>query len=109
MQLDRIWRDPGLAVREVEERDPCHSSSSAQLYVTSGDAHLTPPQRRGVAGAVGCRGFADHVVAALLQLDVQVAVVLRTHQHHRGDNREDPVLEGQPLSGRWDGAGLVMR
>ena len=74
-----------------------------------GDAHLTAPQRRRVPVAVRRWRLRDHVIAALLEDDVQVAVVLGPDEHHRGDDGVDVMLEGSRVSGRWDGAGRVTR
>jgi hypothetical protein len=41
VELDRVRRDAGLAVVEVEERDAGHARSSAELDVPPGDTHLT--------------------------------------------------------------------
>ena len=43
MQLDRVRRDPGLAVVEVEEGDP--RNASAEPDMAPGQAHLATPQR----------------------------------------------------------------
>jgi hypothetical protein len=45
VELDRVRRDAGLAVVEVEERDAGHARSSAELDVPPGDTHLTAAQR----------------------------------------------------------------
>ena len=46
MQLDRVRRDPGLAVVEVEEGDPGNARPSAEPDVAPGHAHLAAPLRR---------------------------------------------------------------
>jgi hypothetical protein len=43
VQLDRVRRDPGLAVVEVEEGDPGNARSSAEPDVVPGYAHLPAP------------------------------------------------------------------
>ena len=96
MQLDRVRRDPGLAVVEVEEGDPGNARSSAEPDVAPRHAHLTAPQRRRLPVAARRGRLRDHVVAALLEDDVQVAVVLGRTSTTRGDDREDVALERKP-------------
>ena len=48
VKLDRVGSHPGVAVVEVEERDPGNSRSSAEPDVATCPSHLTTPQRRGV-------------------------------------------------------------
>ena len=52
MQLDRVRRDPGLAVVEVEERDPRNAGASAEPDVAPRNAHLAAPLRSRVPVAV---------------------------------------------------------
>ncbi len=95
MQLDRVRRDTRLAVLVVKERDTGHAGPRAEPYAAAGDADLTAPERRRPRVALGRGRLRDHVVAALLEHEVQVAVLLGTDEHHRGDDREDAPLERQ--------------
>ena len=100
MQLDRVRRDPRLAVVEVEEGNPGDAGSSAEADVAPCDAHLAAPVRGRVSVAVRLGCLRDHVIAALLEHDVQVAVVLWPHEHHRGNDRRARVTEAFPVTGR---------
>jgi hypothetical protein len=84
VQLDRVRRDPGLTVVEVEERDPRNASASAEPDVAPGNAHLAAPQRRRAPVAARRRRLRDHVITALPEDDVQVAVVLVADEYDPG-------------------------
>ena len=46
MELDRVRSHAGLAVLEVEERDPSYDGIGAKSHCTPGSGHLAPPSRR---------------------------------------------------------------
>ena len=96
VELDRVRRYPGLAMIEVEEDHPRHARSNAQPYVAPGDAHLPAPRPSRVPVAARRGRLGDHVIAPLLDNEVQVAIVLGPNKHDRGEHGEDVMLERQP-------------
>ena len=95
MQLDRVRRHPGLAVREIEKGDAGDTRSSAQPDVATCDTHLTAPKRCRMPVTARRRRLGDHVIAALLEDDVEVAVCLRPDEHDPRNDGKDLMLERQ--------------
>jgi hypothetical protein len=67
------------------------------------------PYRRRVPVAARRRGLRGQVIAAVLEDDMQVAVVLGPNEHDRSDNRGDVPLKWKPRVGQCAGTGRVMR
>ena len=105
MELDRVRRDTGLRVVEVEERDARHASMSAEPEVLACLAHLPASVGRGAAVACGGRALRDHVIGSVLEDEVEVAVGLVPDERHRGVDAEDTPLERRPV--RWQRSWLV--
>jgi hypothetical protein len=94
VQLDRVRSDPGLAVGEVEEGDPGNARSSTEPHVAPGDAHLLASNWPRVDVAARRGRLRDHVIAALLENDVQF-VAFRLDKHHRSSDGVHVPLEWQ--------------
>ena len=109
MQLDRVRRDTRLAVLVVKERDTGHAGPRAEPYAAAGDADLTAPERRRPRVALGRGRLRDHVVAALLEHEVQVAVLLGRTSTTAATTVKTRRSNGRRVSGSELGAGRVMR
>jgi hypothetical protein len=61
MQLDRVRRDPGLPVLEVEEGDTGDDRAPADADSSSDRDHLLSAERCCAAGALERRRLSDYV------------------------------------------------
>ena len=107
MQLDRVRRNPVLAVVEVEERDSGDARPGAEPDFASHRGYLSAPVRRRPSVTVGRWRFGDHVVAALNEHEVEIVVGFLALEHNPRHDGEDVPLERQPRVGqrarRWPG------
>lgn len=81
VELDRVRRDSGLAVVEVEKGNPGDTRLRAEPDVAPGYAHLATPQRRRAPGAVRGGRLRDHVVRPARPSLAELGFDLVLHLH----------------------------
>jgi len=96
VQLDRVGRDACLAVVKVEEGDAGDTSAGAEPDAPPRRGDLSPVERCRLRVAARRGRLSDHVIGASLEDEMEVAVLLRTHERHGGGDDVAVTLEGRP-------------